>query len=1055
MKRPPLDPELIRDRLAVEQGKRYWRSLEELADDPAVREMVEREFPDSASQWTDPVSRRRFLALMGASLGLAGLVGCTRPTGTIMPYVKQPEHLTPGIPLHFATAMTQGGFATGLVVESHEGRPTKIEGNRNHPASLGATTVQQQAAILGLYDPDRSQSVMFRDQPRSWMSLLEILRQRLQSSNKGKGVAVLCETIGSPTLEAQRKAFQQAFPELRWFTYEPINRDQVVAAATLAFGKPLHSYYRLTNADVIVSFDADFLAQGPGCLAYTRQFTARRKEGGKGVGMNRLYVVETDVSVTGSRADHRLAVKPSEVEKLTRALAALLKIDGVAMPTLDDKQRRWIEAVARDLTQVNQAPRPAGSTAVLVGELQPAKVQALVHAINHRLGNFGQTVLFTEPLPIAQPNQRQSLEALTTALAKNELDTLLILGGNPVYNAPADLPLGERLANKLKESKTWLAVRVGEHYDETSRACHWHVPRTHFLEEWSDGLAYDGTACIVQPLIAPLYGGKSFHELLALLTPIGPEGQSYDSRSVEEIIRAYWEQSHPKDAKESFERFWQRALHDGVVRGSTPPTLVPTLLDGFTSKPEMLPSVSPESDGLEIVFAPDYATYDGRFANNGWLQEWPKPLTRLSWDNAVIMGPETAKQLGLSTRVDQWKGGEHGSTIADTISLTAPPRYSLRGVPIWIQPGHAEGALTVHLGYGRERVGRVGTKVGFNANKIRPTSAWFLTGVKVSKLNQTHELACQQAHHSMEGRDIVRSGKVNEYKPPKKHALPTLFDGKDHPYDGYKWAMAVDLSACTGCGACVVACQAENNIPIVGKDQVQRAREMHWLRIDRYYETPLEDNNADPYYHFQPVMCQHCENAPCEVVCPVEATVHGDEGTNDMVYNRCVGTRYCANNCPYKVRRFNFLEYADFKTPSLKLQYNPEVTVRTRGVMEKCTFCIQRISHARIEASRGALEGDPERKDPHGRRVQGKELPYIPDESLYTACEAACPAEALVFGDLNDVARKVGTKGHPGSEVARLRESELSYDLLGELGVRPRVFYLASLRNPNPELEGA
>lgn len=1077
MKRPPLDPELLRNTLAEAQGKRYWRSLEELADDPRVQELLQREFAADASTWTDPLSRRRFLGLMGASLALAGLAGtgCSRPTGTILPYVKQPENLTLGKPLYYATAMTLGGFATGLLVESHEGRPTKIEGNEKHPASKGATNAYHQASVLGLYDPDRSQTVTYREQPRSWEALVEVLRNRLNPGGKrgnGSGVAILAETIGSPTLLAQKDEFLSAYPEAQWFTYEPVHRDNVHSGAQLAFGRPYHSYADLDRADVIVSLDADFLALGPAALALTRQFAARRKEPTAGVTMNRLYVIETDLTITGARADHRLAVRPSQVEAIARGLAVRVGVPNMPVPSLDTKVWEWVDAIAADLGK----PRKPGTTCVLVGDGQPPAVHALVHAINARLGNLGVTVRFTEPLPQSLQPSQSGLDAFRSAASQSSVHTVIFLGTNPVYTAPADQrfasgnPGDERgwLADKLRTLPTdkWLAIHVGPYFDETARFCHWHVPQTHYLEEWSDAVAYDGTASIVQPLIAPLYGGKSLHEVLGALTPTEGETAGYDTRTGYEIVRAYWRLNRPA-GESHFERYWQTALHDGILQGTKLPTVVPAL----DFKAEEGAKSSRADNTIELLFAPDSAVYDGRFSNNGWLQEWPKPLTKLSWDNALIVSPATATALGVGTRINLTKGGEHGNTIADVVSVRIGSR-TLERVPVWIVPGHADDAATLHLGYGRSRAGKVGTRVGANANVLRGSgAAWFATGVSVTKSRgQTHQLACQQFHHNMEGRDPVRSGTLKEYEKDKhfatkhghgghgkseagekKHALPTLYDGKDFPYDGYKWGMAMDLSACTGCGACVIACQAENNIPVVGKEQVLRAREMHWLRIDRYFET--KDNADELRVHFQPVTCQHCENAPCELVCPVEATVHGDEGTNDMVYNRCVGTRYCANNCPYKVRRFNFVQYTDYATPSLKLLYNPDVTVRTRGVMEKCTFCIQRISHARIDASKEALTGERHRKDPHNRRVQGKEVAYISDSDLYTACEAACPAEAITFGDLNDVALRDGNR-HEGSEVAKLSASPLRYDLLGELGVRPRVFYLAALRNPNPKLEG-
>jgi molybdopterin-containing oxidoreductase family iron-sulfur binding subunit len=670
------------------------------------------------------------------------------------------------------------------------------------------------------------------------------------------------------------------------------------------------------------------------------------------------------------------------------------------------------------------------------------------------------------------------LQALASAIGGNEIHTLLVLGGNPVATAPTRLALDSILERQLaKPRKDWLAVHLGQTFDETARLCHWHIPETHFLEQWGDGVAFDGTASIVQPLIAPLYGAKSAHEIIAGLTPLTDSAADYDSRSAMELVQATWRARHP----EGFSTFWQQSLHDGVVAETKWPAISPTLRAGLMADAAMRPAPAP-AKGYELAIAPDPFVLDGRFANNGWLQETPRPITRLTWDNALMMSPATAKALGVATHVGGYKGGERGETIADLVGLKAGGG-TLDRVAVWVVPGHADGAFTLHTGYGRTRAGKVGTGIGFDANRLRDTrAAWFLTGVSATRLaGKTYQMACLQGHYTMDGRDIVRSGTAAQYKAEpnfvtkhdhspgvphdasgkdKRMALPTLLPVDE--YTGYKWGMAIDMTACTGCGACVVACQSENNVPVVGKEETTRGRQMQWLRIDRYFETTGtgQPGAAEPEdelrVHFMPLMCQHCEKAPCEIVCPVEATVHGDEGTNDMVYNRCVGTRYCSNNCPYKVRRFNFLQYSDYHTPSLKLAYNPDVTVRSRGVMEKCTFCIQRVAYARIESAKELLDeqdyeashgkpwpADRSRKDPNGRKDQGKDVAYIRDGEVTSACQAACPAGAIVFGDLNDAK----------SRVHAMHESDLRYDLLGELGTRPRVGYLADLRNPNPALE--
>jgi len=814
------------------------------------------------------------------------------------------------------------------------------------------------------------------------------------------------------------------------------------------------------------------LGGGPTQLVDTRAFAGRRRDGGGAAGTSRLYVFETDMTVTGSKADNRLAVRPSRIESIARALAARLGVAGGVVPTLEPKEEQYVAAIAKDLTG------RTGTTLIRVGDGQPPAVHALGHAINQKLGNLGQTVLLTKPLPGSRSGSMADLQALASAVRANRIHTLLVLGGNPVATAPATVPLGEILARQLqKPSKDWLPLHLGQTFDETARVCHWHIPETHFLEQWGDGVAFDGTASIVQPLIAPLYGAKSAHEVVAALTPLTSSAADYDSRSGLELVQFHWRAQRP----EKFDTFWQQSLHDGVLAKTAWPTLVPALRADLMADAGMRPANAP-GKGYELSIAPDPFVHDGRFANNGWLQETPRPVTRLTWDNALMMSPTTAKELGVGTKIGGYKGGERGESIADVVKLAAGSG-SLDEVAVWVVPGHADGAFTLHLGYGRTLAGKVGSNVGFDASRLRDArAAWFLAGVEATKIaGKSYQMACLQGHYTMDGRDIVRSNTVEEYKKEprfatkhdhspgvahdalgkeKRTALPTLLPVDQ--YTGYKWGMAIDMTACTGCAACVVACQAENNVPVVGKEETTRGRQMQWLRIDRYFETTGDGSPGAPEpedelrVHFMPLMCQHCEKAPCELVCPVEATVHGDEGTNDMVYNRCVGTRYCSNNCPYKVRRFNFLQYSDYDTPSLKLAYNPDVTVRTRGVMEKCTFCIQRISYARIESAKEYLDeqdyealhgrawdADKTRKDPGGRKDQGKEVAYIRDGEVVSACQSACPAEAIVFGDLND----------SKSRVHEMHESDLRYDLLGELGIRPRVAYLADLRNPNPALE--
>lgn len=988
-----LDLNAIRARLANGGGPQTWRSLEELAETPGFQELLQREFPENATEWTDPVGRREFLKLMGASLALAGLTGCTsQPSDKIVPYTRAPEEVVPGKPLFFATAVSLGGVATGLLVESHMGRPTKIEGNPQHPGSLGATDAFAQASILTLYDPDRSQVLSNAGNISTWNAFVTALATRMESSKlpQGAGLRILTETVTSPTLGRQLAAVVAKFPQAKWNQYEPAARDMAREGSRLAFGEVVNTVYRVDKADAILSLGADFLASGPGSVPYAREFASRRRvqpDAGHGeTHMNRLYVVESTPSITGASADHRLSIRQSQMEAMAWALAKALGVEGIqAAGTLPADQVAWIEAVARDLR------KHAGASLVVAGDEQPAVVHALAHAVNRALENVGRTVVYTDPVEVRPVDEGASLRELVADMQAGKVETLLILGGNPVYTAPVDLKFSDAL------NKVAFRAHLGVYDDETSTLCHWHIPEAHYLEAWSDVRAYDGTVSIQQPLIAPLWGGRSAHEILSAV--LGEPGKaSYD------IVRDFW---RAQGRAADFDLFWRKALHDGVVPDTTLPARAPAWKPTLTG-----PAARPTDPGrLEIVFRPDPTVWDGRFANNGWLQELPKPLTKLTWDNAVLLGPATAARLDLQTD--------------DVVELTHAGQ-SVRG-PVWIMPGQPEDSVTVHFGYGRTKAGRAGTGAGFNAYLVRTSeSPWSGAGVTLTKTGARSRLATTQHHHAMQGRNLVRTGTVEEYRkhpefvhemghtPPKEL---TLYP--PHASDGYAWGMTIDLNACTGCNACVTACQAENNSPVVGKNEVLIGREMHWIRIDRYYRGGLDR----PETLHQPVVCMQCENAPCEPVCPVGATVHSDEGLNDMVYNRCVGTRYCANNCPYKVRHFNFLQYADDRTPTLKLLRNPNVTVRSRGVMEKCTYCVQRINAARIQAKNEDRE--------------------IRDGEVATACQGACPSQAITFGNVND----------PKSAVSRLKATPLDYGLLADLNTRPRTSYLARLRNPNPELD--
>ncbi len=993
-KKGTLDLDAARDKLAETKGPEYWRSLEELAGSPDFQEMLHREFPKGASEWLDAVSRRGFLKLMGASLAMAGMSACTKqPLEPIVPYVKQPEELVPGRPLFYATAFTLGGYASPVLVESQMFRPTKIEGNDQHPASLGGTDIFSQASILGMYDPDRSQTLTYLGDIRSWGSLVEAMRTPLsiQKSLQGSGIRILTPTVSSPTLADQIQSFIKLYPQAKWHVYEPANRDNVLEGAKLAFGQPVETQYKLENADVILSLDADFLYAGfPGFTRYARDFAKRRNpDTGE---MSRLYVVESTPSSTGARADHRLPVRAADIEPFASSILNLLTNNAGLFPSGSTGPKGFFPALISDLI----AHR--GSGVVIAGDHQPPALHAVAHAINQGLGNVGKTVFHSDPVNANPVNQTESLKDLVADMRGGKVDMLFIVGGNPAYDAPADFGF----ADALKNTNIPLRVHLGLYQNETAELCQWHVNEAHYLEAWGDARAYDGTVSIVQPLIAPLYNGKSAYELVSMLS-----GQS--DTGGHEIVQAYWKKQH---SGADFDTFWRKSLHDGWVEGTT---FAPKQVASKTASFPPTPAVDPKA--IEINFRRDPSIYDGQFSNNGWLQELPKPMNKLTWDNPVLMGPAMAERMGVKTE--------------DLVELELNGKKVT--APVWIQVGHPDNSITVFLGYGRRRAGRVGTGAGFDMYPLRTSATpWFTSGVAIRKAGGTYKLASTQGYQTMDtptgARPLVRTASIEEYRkepefareeePPKEL---TLY--KPYPYaaEPYAWGMTVDMNACVGCNNCIVACQSENNIAVVGKEQTVLGRHMHWLRVDAYYQ----GDRDNPKAYFQPVPCQQCENAPCEVVCPVGATVHSSEGLNDMVYNRCVGTRYCSDNCPYKVRRFNFLLFQDWETSQYKMMRNPDVSVRSRGVMEKCTYCVQRINQHRI---------DSERED---RKIQ--------DGELQTACQQSCPADAIVFGNIND----------PNSRVSKLKAQPRNYSLLGDLNTRPRTTYLADIRNPNPELEGA
>ncbi|MGI8884825.1 MAG: TAT-variant-translocated molybdopterin oxidoreductase [Pyrinomonadaceae bacterium] len=1073
----------LRDKILSQNGKEYWRSVEEYVDAPEFAEFVKHEYPAQAEEWDNSLSRRNFIKVMGASLAFAGLSGCViQPAEKIVPYVRQNELMIPGKSLYFATAMTMGGIANGLLGESYEGRPIKIEGNPEHPGTLGSTDVWSQASLLGMYDPDRSQQVTYRGNPTTWQDFVTEVRAAIESNrvDGGAGIRFLTETVTSPTLTAQFRQIAAELPNSRWIQYEPLNNDNATAGARMAFGAPVNTVYKFDLADRVVTLDKDIF--GGFNVRYMKDFIKKRALNEQNQDINRLYAVETTTTLTGAKADHRLAVKPSQVSEVAKALAAALGVSGASPAGLPPEAVLWINSMARDL----QAFR--GRSIIVAGDNQSPTVHALAHAINGALGNVGQTVVYTEPLaPFTEKTQVEQLRELIADIDGGRVRMLVILGGNPVYNTPFDLKLNEERLNKIP-----LRVHLGRYIDETAMFCHWHVAEKHFLEEWSDARAYDGTVSIVQPLIEPLYDSKSIHEVAQIFFRENYDKKDYD------IIREFWQtqninSSAPRTtaavgatnggasgqtngntnraqtansqltpaatnqtnsnsapttaannaataptstqtgaAASNFEDVWRRIVHDGIVPNSAAAIRTVSANTAFLSQPEVKPA---NVGGLEISIHPDPTVYDGRFANNGWLQELPKPLTKITWDNVALISPRTAERLQLNQNRDanEYTGGNEGTSFintkggnlfSDLVRLTYQGAEIQKDVPVWIAPGQPDDVITIYTGYGRTRAGRIGTGLGYNAFDVHRSDAMNYGTGEIKATGERTTIASTQTHFNMEGRDILRVFDVEVFRQnPNLGHQEDFYPKSMYPrfeYNGNKWGMTVDLNNCVGCNACVIACQSENNIPVVGKEQVERSREMHWMRIDAYFSGDDINNPKGP--HFQPMLCQQCEVAPCEVVCPVHATVHSAEGLNDMVYNRCVGTRYCSNNCPYKVRRFNFLLYQDWETPQYKLMRNPEVTVRSRGVMEKCTYCTQRIAAARIEAEK-------DKRD-------------IRDGEILTACQSACPTDAITFGDLND----------PNSQVSRHHNDRRNYSVLNELNTQPRTTYLAGLKNQNREM---
>lgn len=1008
--------------------KQYWRSLADLADEPEIRKFVEREFPEALNSEPGSFNRRRFMQLMGASLGLAGVSACRWQEEKLLPFSRKPVGSVPGVPKHYATAMELGGYASGLLVTAYEGRPVKIEGNPQHPASLGASSVHAQAAVLEMYDPDRSTGLVRHQNGEAagqewhdFASFLAPLVTQLKSDG-GAGLRILSEATSSPTVHALKARLLSTYPKAKWVEFEAVSRDNAWLGTAMLYGKPYRTHLALDHAKVLLTLDDELLVGHPTAVRYARDYaTARKVNNGS---MLRHYAVESRYSVTGAMADHRLAVRSEQIKAFVLALTAEIlsnpKISvGADMQAYKEAVRggflaaeateKFVRGLARDLVA------NLGQCAVTVGAGQPAEVQALVQQLNVLLAAVGQTVRYSAEPDAGRESHISGITGLVQEMASGQVSTLVMLGGNPVYNTPAELKFAEALA-KVPNS-----IHLSLYQNETSQSATWHLPQAHFLESWGDCRSYDGTLSVVQPLIDPLYKGKTSAEVVALL--LGEEAKGRD------LVRQHFMSSHAVDG----DKMWRQALHDGVVAGSQWTFEVPPM-KALATKPNVTPreiAVEVPNGELEVTFWPDASVYDGRFANSGWLQELPDFMTKLTWDNAALISTQLAESLGI----------KHEAML----KLTVAGREL--EVAAYVMPGQAAHSIALFLGYGRSEAGHVaGSKihdvdpVGFDTYRLQGLGAAnFVAGLNVAATGAKYALATTQDHHAIdkvgfEGREdrldvLVREGTLDEFTANPNFAeervehppLESLWTEKSYE-SGHKWGMSIDLNACIGCNSCVTACQAENNIPVVGKDEVIHGREMHWIRIDRYFSGEMEN----PKVVHQPLPCQQCENAPCEQVCPVGATMHTQEGLNDMVYNRCIGTRYCSNNCPYKVRRFNYFNYhKELEKPQnsiLKMMYNPEVTVRARGVMEKCTYCVQRIQAAKITAK--------------------NERRPIKDGEVVSACAQACPTGAIVFGDLND----------KSSEVAQKHADVRVYSLLSELNTKPRTVYLARVRNPNPEL---
>lgn len=1000
--------------MSKDTNNTYWRSLNQLAQNEEYKNFLHREFPENGSEMNDNLSRRNFLQIMGASVALAGLAACRKPVQKILPFTNQPEDLVPGIPLYYATAAPFQDYVTALVVETNEGRPTKVEGNELHPSGKGASGMHDQASILDLYDMDRSRHPRLNGEKAEWSDFVAFAGEHFADTSRR--IAFISEASSSQTFTRLRNEALGKFPNAKWVTWEPFGDDNLLYGSELAFGTKLRPVYHYDRATVTVSLDNDFLLTAANSVESTRRFSESRNMESVDDTMNRLYVVENNYSVTGSMADHRLRIKSGDIALFGYALAARLAESLTGLSAFSGysntySQHSWVAVLAEELL------KNRGTSILTAGADHSPELHAVVAAINMALGNINETVTL-HALPFSLPgDNRKAFADLVREIGNGDYDTVVITGTNPSYTAPADLDFN----NALRQAGT--VIHLSGHYDETSKNATWHVNRAHYLEQWGDGYSYNGVQSVIQPMIRPLFGGKSEVEFLAAVA-YGEDRTGHD------LVRETWSGSVSGD----FNRIWNKVLHDGMLENSGFEAVTPVMSGNFDTVVREALSTAVSGDGIELVFKSDPKMFDGRWANNPWLQELPDPITKITWDNTAIMSPATAERLGFQSSA-------FGSKDEPVARIEAGG--SGFDIPVWILPGHADDSITVYQGYGRQSIGRVADGIGVDLYAFRTTGNMLsINNVSVSNTGRLYPIAATQDHHSMEGRPLIREASLEEYrnnpdfaddmvKVPgipegEEHAI-NLFNSPDYPDYQPQWGMAIDLNTCTGCGVCTIACQAENNIPVVGKREVKRGREMHWIRIDRYFNGDTDN----PKVVQQPVPCMHCEQAPCEQVCPVAATVHSEDGLNQMTYNRCIGTRYCANNCPYKVRRFNFFNYPkEFLTTGsdpeiIQMAMNPDVSIRFRGVMEKCTYCVQRISRAKIET----------------KRETGNSIKPA-DGTVKTACQQACPAGAITFGDLTD----------SNSVVSRTKRNNRNYLLLQELNVRPRTSYLAKIRNPNPKL---